>query len=99
MSSKALSFRGQLYLTLETVADCYRVEVSWVEEVYELGLLGRGERVGDSTAVAAAMLDRLGRILRLHHQQGINLAGILRILDECLEQAGGVKSDDYAPPR
>lgn len=82
MKHEGISIRGHLYLTLETVAACYRVEVDWLHEVYETGLLGSGERVGDSTAIAAAQLDRLGEILRLSRQQGINLAGILRLLDE-----------------
>ena len=82
MRRQVISIRGQLYLTLETVADCYRVEVEWLHEVYETGLLGPGARVGDSMAIAACMLDRMGEILRLHRQQGINLAGILKFLDE-----------------
>jgi len=81
MKREAISIRGHLYLTLETVADCYRVEVEWLYEVYEMGLLGPGERVGSSTAIAASMLDRIGEILRLHRQQGINLAGIFMLLD------------------
>lgn len=80
--TRSITLHGRLYLTLETVAECYRVEVEWIEEAYDLGLLGPGERVGASTAVAAAALDRMGRIVRLHRQLGINLAGILSLLRE-----------------
>lgn len=80
MRRGTISIRGEAYLTLETVASCYEVEVEWVEEVYEHGLIGRGERVGDSTAVAAEMLDRVARILQLSRQLGINLEGIAALL-------------------
>lgn len=80
MTRGVVSIRGELYLTLETVAECYRVEAVWLREVYETGLLGPGEELGDSIAIAASMLDRMGDILRLHQQQGINLAGILILL-------------------
>jgi len=80
MTRATITIRGELYVTLEAVASCYQVEVAWVEEAYELGLLGRGERVSGATAVEAAMLDRVGRILRLHRQQGVNLPGIVMLL-------------------
>jgi hypothetical protein len=76
VTARVLVIRGQAYLTLETMATCYAVEVAWIEEVYEHGLLGRGEEIEGSIAVAAVMLDRFARILQLHRQQGINVAGI-----------------------
>jgi len=82
VSERRLTIRGRTYVTLETVAECYRVEVAWVREVYEYGLLGTGEPVRDTTAVAAEMLERAAVILRLHRQQGINLEGIARLLWE-----------------
>lgn len=82
MSERRVVIRGRTYVTLEAVAECYRVEVSWVREVYEYGLLGSGESVRDTTAVAAEMLGRAADILRLHRQQGINLEGIARLLRE-----------------
>lgn len=89
MKREVLSIRGETYLTLETVARCYEVEVTWVEECYDLGLLGPGERVGEATAVAAAMLDQVARILRLHRQLDINLAGIATLLAERLDVEEG----------
>jgi hypothetical protein len=82
MSRETIVIRGEVYLTLEALADCYRVEVAWLHEVYELGLLGDGERVGATTVVSATMLDRTARILRLHLQQGVDLMGILGLLAE-----------------
>ena len=75
-----LVIRGELYLTLETVADCYQVDCDWLEEVYELGLLGRGERSGEGVAITARKLDRVAEILQLHFHHGVNLPGIAVIL-------------------
>jgi hypothetical protein len=80
VSHEVIRIRGRVYITLETVAACYRVRVAWLHEVYETGLLGRGERVAGSTAIAAETLDRVGRILQLHRQQGLELSGILGLL-------------------
>ena len=74
MTREVISIRGETYVTLETVARCYQVEVTLVEEAYELGLLGRGERVGEAIAVAAVMLDHVARILRLQRQLEVDLA-------------------------
>jgi hypothetical protein len=74
MRHEVVRIRGQSYVTLEAVAECYQVEVTWIEEVYEVGLLGTGE------PVQASMLDRMGRILRLQRQAGLNVAGILAAL-------------------
>jgi hypothetical protein len=79
--SARIVIRGETWFTLETVARCYEIEVGFLEEVYEQGLLGRGERVGASLAVAAEMLDRVARILRLH-RQGVDVAGIALLLRE-----------------
>ncbi|MBZ0136159.1 MAG: chaperone modulator CbpM [Planctomycetes bacterium] len=76
-----ITIRGRSYITLTEAAECYRVQVSWVEEVYEYGLLGAGETVEEEIAVPTEMLDRLAEIRRLQNQQGVNLAGIAIILD------------------
>ena len=72
---------GEVYLTLETVAECYEVEVTWVREVYDVGLLGTGEPVEHSIAIAARMLDRLAEVRRLTLQTGVNLPGIVMLLE------------------
>lgn len=82
MTPRTLTIRGEAFLTLETVAECYCVEVHWLEEVYDLGLLGSGETVEGSTAIEASMLDRVGTILRLHRQLGVDIAGMALVLDE-----------------
>lgn len=67
-----LEIRGQAFVTLETAAECYRVELRWVEQLHAEGLLV-GERVGSSLAFPVAELDRLAAILRWHRYHGLEL--------------------------
>lgn len=81
MSLRVLEIRGEVFVTLESAAECYQVEVRWVEEVYDNGLLGQGEKVGPSLAVRATQLDRLAAILRWHRHHGLELEAILALLE------------------
>lgn len=80
MRSGSVVIRGELFLTLEAVANCYRVEARWMHEVYELGLLGAGEPAEESVAIPARKLDRVAEILKLHFHQGVNLEGIALLI-------------------
>ena len=82
MSVRSIVVQGEVYLTLAAAADCFAVEVAWVEEVHALGLLGPGERVGDAIAVPARQLDRLAEVLRLHRYHGVELATLVVLLHE-----------------
>ena len=79
MSGRALVIQGEVHLTLDAVADCFEVEVAWVEEVHALGLLGAGRRVEGATAVAAVLLDRVAEVLRLY-RYGIALEVVAVLL-------------------
>lgn len=79
--SESLVIRGEVYVSLSTIAACYDVQLQWVEEVYEFGLLGTGESVGEQIAVAAVKLERMARIVRLHFHYGVNLTGLPGLLD------------------
>lgn len=78
--STLLQIRGEVFVTLETAAECYQVETRWIEELYRHGLLGRGERVGSSFAVPEAELDRLAAVLRWHGHHGLELDVVLALL-------------------
>src|SRR6185503_13554440 len=58
---------GELFLSVETVAEIYRVEVVWLREVVESGLLGGDAAPRAVGRIAAVRLDRLAAIVRLHH--------------------------------
>lgn len=79
MSADMLRVEGVLYLSLETVAELYRVEVVLLREVYELGLLGRGVAGGGGGAtvcIAAAELDRVATVVRLQRVLGHDVDAI-----------------------
>jgi hypothetical protein len=73
--------RGERWITLAGLAESWDVELAWVEEVYEHGLLGPGRSVEEQLAVPEPMHDRLATIRRLALVHGVNLAGIAIILD------------------
>lgn len=73
MSLVRIELRGEVFVTLASAAEAYRVEVRWVEQVYERGLLGPGERVGAEIALAEAELDRLASVVRWHRHCGLEL--------------------------
>ena len=77
-----VTIRGEHYVTLQDVAESFEFELSWVQEVYEFGLLGPGESVGGSIAIASRLLDRVAAIRRLNRVLGVNLAGVALILHE-----------------
>lgn len=66
---------GELHLSLEAVAACYRIELTVLREAYELGLVG--QRVGASIVIAASRLDRVAEIVRLHVHHGIDLRALV----------------------
>ena len=73
--------RGEAWLTVDTVAACYRCEVSWIEEVCRMGLLGSAELIEGRMVVRTVMLDRVADIVRLHHHQGVELEIIAALLE------------------
>jgi hypothetical protein len=73
--------RSEGFVTLESAAEFYRVEITWIHEVYSRGLLGPGERHGASIAVPASELDRLASVLRLHRHLGLDLDAVAALLD------------------
>ena len=89
MIAHTLVLHGERYVTLAGVAETYAVELTWIREVYDYGLLGEGEAVpreqaagpGDDIAIAERLLDRVATIERLHRAHGVNLPGIALILE------------------
>ena len=82
MTRGRLVIRGEVYVTLEAVAECYRVDRYWLQRVYDFGLLGSGERSEEHVAITARKLDRVAEILQLHFHHGVDLPGIVAILGD-----------------
>ena len=78
---RTLHLHGEVYVALESVAECYEVEISWVRECYEHGLFGRGERVERSIAIPATRLDRVAEVVRLHRHMGLDFDAIELLLE------------------
>jgi hypothetical protein len=76
MKADQISVEGELYLSLETCAEIYSVEVVWLREVFDQGLLGRGVTSGQRLCVAAIHLDRVATIVRLNQTCGLDLTDI-----------------------
>ena len=70
MKHDRIHIDGELYLTLETVAEVYQVQITWLQSIYEFGLLGTGVQSGRSTCIAAIQLDRVATIVRLREVVG-----------------------------
>ncbi|MCE9636211.1 MAG: hypothetical protein K8T90_10960 [Planctomycetes bacterium] len=82
MSDGRTYVEGDLYLSVETVADVYRVEVVWLREVIDAGLLGTEVGVRPAFIIAAVRLDRVARIVRLHRALGFDLDQIRDALED-----------------
>ena len=77
---KRIVIGGELHLSLQAVADCYRVEVAWLQDAYDLGMLGRGRLQDETVVIAAHMLDRAAEIVRLHVYYRLDLNAIVPLL-------------------
>lgn len=82
MTNVRITLHGESWIAIETVAETFACEASLVHQVYELGLLGTGERVEQSLFVRTAMLDRVAIIVRMHVHQGLELSAIEVLLDD-----------------
>jgi len=78
--STFVEIHGELFVTLETASECYRVELTWLEEVHRHGLLGPAERVGGALVFPASDLDRIAAILRWHRHHGVELETVVAFL-------------------
>ncbi len=82
MNSGRIEWRGEIYFTLEAAAECFRVDVHWIEEVFASGALGPGERIGDRIVVSDAELDRLATAVRWHRHYELDLLVVIALLRE-----------------
>lgn len=72
---------GEVYLSLETVAEVYRVEVVWLREVVDSGLLGSSDPQGPAFSIAAVRLDHVATIVRMHRLLGLDVDAIRLALE------------------
>jgi len=77
----SIRIEGELYLSLETVAEVYAVEVVWLREVCAAGLLAARPHAQHDLCIAAIELDRVARIVRLNVALGLDLDSVAALLD------------------
>jgi len=81
MKHVRVTIEGEEHISLEGVAECYECEVTWLVEVYNLGLLGPGRIVEETVVIQSQMLDRVAEVIRMSVYQGIDLAVVAAVLD------------------
>ena len=82
MTSHQVTVEGELYLSLETYAEMYCIEVVFLRDVYEQGLLGSGVMSDARVCIAVTQMDRIATVVRLHDACGLDVDAIHLILDE-----------------
>jgi len=87
MSHDRIYVGGELYLAVETVAEIYRIEVIWLREAVDSGLIGSGVESQPRLCIAAARLDHVATIVRLHQMLGLDVEAIR----DALEDAGSLQ--------
>lgn len=76
MTAEKLYVKGELYLSLEVVAELYQVKTVWLRQVYDQGLLGSGVDSGQTLCIAAVQMDRVATIVQWHEVLGLDLETI-----------------------
>lgn len=84
MTGHRLTLEGELYLSLETYAEIYCIEVRWLRDVYDRGLLGSGVTSGSLVCVSVTQMDRVATIVRLHEAYGLDMDSIHLVLEDPL---------------
>ena len=82
MSGDKLYVSGELYLSLETIAEIYQVQAVWLREAYDFGLLGSGVDSDSTVCIAAVRMDRVATIVRLHDVLGLDIETISLAFDD-----------------
>lgn len=82
MRKDAIYIEGELYLTLEAVAEVYSVQTAWLRRACSQGLLGPPVHHGSQLCLAAVELDRVARIVRMNTVLGLEFEAIALMLED-----------------
>lgn len=85
---RVVHLEGEMYLTLETIGECYECEIAWLREAYEFGLLGGGRMVYGTLVLSVTVLDRVAEVVRLGRYQGFGFETIVVLLGADVEPLG-----------
>ena len=76
MTADRFVHEGETWVTVEAVAECYRVDERLVCDACRAGLLLYTEDVAGVMAIAVHDLDKLSVLIRLHVYQGVPLESV-----------------------
>jgi len=76
MTREPVLHEGEVYVSLEVVAEIYHVSSVVLHQVYDRGLLGPGLARGSTICIATLSFDRVATIVRLHQGYGLDLEAI-----------------------
>lgn len=76
MTSEPILHEGEVYLSLEVVAEIYQVSSVVLHQVYERGLLGPGLARGSTVCIATISFDRVATVVRMHEAYGLDVEAI-----------------------
>lgn len=82
MSQPGVHIDGQLFLSVETVAEIYAVKRVWLREVCDSGLVSGALDRDDTVWIAAVELDRVAAIVRLRAVLGDDVQAIAALLTD-----------------
>jgi len=77
-----ITVEGELYLSLETYAEIFRIQVTWLRDVYDRGLLGEGVPSEAWICVASTQMDRIATLVRLHNSLGVDIDTLAWLLED-----------------
>lgn len=77
---------GELFLSLEVVANVYEIELSSLREAYDFGLFGIGVESNAIRFIAAVQLDRVSTVVRFRNVLGLDLETIRDVLEDLNER-------------
>ena len=80
MSQPGVHIDGELFLSVETVAEVYAVKLLWLREVCDSGLVSGALDRDDTVWIAAVELDRVAAIVRLRAVLGDDVQAIAALL-------------------
>jgi curved DNA-binding protein CbpA len=79
MNSDPFELDGDWYVSIEAAATCYRVDVTFVEEIVAVGLVGPCVTHVSVRALRLDALDRLAAIVRWHRHVGLDLDAVIAL--------------------
>lgn len=67
--------KGQDYILVETICVHYKIEVSFIKELQNIGLI-EIEQLEDDEFIHSEKIGDLEKMIRLHHELNVNIEGI-----------------------